>query len=141
MESELLKSHSSLQRAIDVAMWMNFKYRLSERSYGVILDKKTKLYEVVETNGRRKSTLVEIPFDYSTMSYEQIQTLRTIVNPLRHWEEITGLFSSTHGEILRFIIANKIPLEKLIRYELAIRGYDLNHIWVGNDKAGKIWLK
>jgi hypothetical protein len=141
MESEIMKSHPSLQRAIDIAMWMNFKYRMEKRSYGVIQDKKAKWYEVVQTKGRRKSTLITLPSDYSAMTYEQIVAIRTIVNPLSHWEEMAGLFSTTHGEILRFILANKIPLEKLIRYELAIRGYDKNHLWVGYDKAAKIWLK
>ena len=141
MESELNKSHPSMQRAIDIAMWMNFKYRIEGRSYAVVQDKKAKWYEVVQTQGRRKSSLIAMPTNYSDMTYEQIQSIRTIVNPLDHWQEITGLFCSTHGEILRFILASEIPLEKLIRYELAIRGYDQNHLWVGYDKAAKIWLK
>ena len=141
MESELNKSHPSLQRAIDIAMWMNFKYRIDKRSFGVIQDKKAHWYDVVETKGRRKSSLITLPSDYSDMTYEQIEAIRTIVNPLNHWEEMVGLFSSAHGEILRFILANEVPLEKLIRYELAIRGYDENHLWVGFDKARKIWLK
>ncbi len=141
MESEIVKSHTSLQRAIDVAMWMNFKYRLDQRSYGVICDKKQNVYTVVETMGRRKSTLVELPKDYSLMDYQHIESIRTVVNPLNHWEEIVGLFSGFNGEILRFILNHKLPLEKLIRYELAIRGYDENHLWVGFDKARKIWLK
>jgi hypothetical protein len=141
MESEINKSHPSLQRAIDIALWMNFKYRIDERSYGVIQDKKAHWYNVVETKGRRKSSLIPIPNDYCEMTYEQIEAIRTIVNPLHHWEEMIGLFSSTHGEILRFILAGKIPLEKLIRYELATRGYDQNNQRVGFDKATKIWLK
>ena len=141
MESELIKSHPSLQIAIDIALWMNFKYRIDERSYGVIQDKKVHCYKVVETEGRRESSLVPLPSDYSKMTYEQIEAIRTNVNPLHHWEEMVGLFSSTHGETLRFILANAVPLEKLIRYELAIRGYDQNNLWVGFDKAGKIWLK
>lgn len=141
MESELNKSHPSLQRAIDIAMWMNFKYRAQNRSYGVILDKKANWYNVVETKGRRKSSFIALPANYCEMTYEQIEAIRTIVNPLNHWEEIVGLFSSTHGEILRFILASELPLEKLIRYELAMRGYDENHLWAGFEKARKIWLK
>ncbi len=33
----------------------------------------------------------------------------------------------------------KISLEKLIRHELACRGYDENHRWVGFNKAHEIW--
>jgi hypothetical protein len=32
-----------------------------------------------------------------------------------------------NGKLLRFLLHTKIPLEKLIRHELASRGYDKNH--------------
>jgi hypothetical protein len=140
MESEAFKQHGSLQRAIDIALWMNFKYRMQNRSYVVIQDKKTKLYHLVTKEGRRKSSYIALPKNYNQMDYEQIATIRSQTSPLYHWEEIMGLFSATHGEILRFILQYQVPLEKLIRYELASRGYDKNHQWVGYDKAGEIWL-
>ncbi len=109
MESEMLKEHASLERAIDIAIWMNFKYRKQQRSYVVVQDKKTKLYLVVPQMGRRKSLCIKQPKDYSLMSYEQIKSIRSEVQPLSHWEEIMGLFTSTHGEILRFNIRYQIP--------------------------------
>jgi hypothetical protein len=45
------------------------------------------------------------------------------------------------GKILRYILYAKIPLEKLIRFELAGRGFDENHRWVGFEKANEIWLQ
>jgi hypothetical protein len=45
------------------------------------------------------------------------------------------------GKILRYILYAKIPLEKLIRFELAGRGFDENHRWVGFEKAHEIWLQ
>jgi hypothetical protein len=33
-----------------------------------------------------------------------------------------------------------MPVEKLIRFELAGRGFDKNHRWVGFSKSFKIWL-
>jgi hypothetical protein len=45
------------------------------------------------------------------------------------------------GEILRFIISHKVPLDKIIRHELACRGYDQNSRWCGFEEARKIWLK
>lgn len=42
---------------------------------------------------------------------------------LPHWEEHIGTFSVMDGELLRFILHTKISLTKLIRYELAMRGY------------------
>ncbi len=62
-------------------------------------------------------------------------------DPLPHFEEIRGMFSVLHGEILRYILEVKIPLDKFIRYELANRGYDKDHLWVGFEKAEEIWLE
>jgi hypothetical protein len=50
------------------------------------------------------------------------------------------MVSTIDGEILRFIIAHNIALDKIIRHELALRGYDENHRWCGFDKAREIWL-
>ncbi len=62
-------------------------------------------------------------------------------NPLWFWEELKGLFQTTSGELLRFVLAYQIPLKKLIRYDLACRGYDNHMRWVGFDKAKEIWLE
>ncbi len=59
---------------------------------------------------------------------------------LPHWETITGMFSVADGEILRYLLYAKIPIEMFVRHELASRGYDKNHRWCGFDKAEKIWL-
>ena len=140
MESEALKQHGSLQRAMDIALWMDFKYRLQKISYVVIQDKKTKLYQVVHQMGRTKSSYLEKPENYTQMSYDHIREISSQVEPLNHWEEIRGLFSNCNGELLRFILAYRVPLEKFLRYELACRGYDQNKKWVGFDKAMDIWL-
>jgi hypothetical protein len=140
MESEAFKPHESLQRAIDIALWMTFKYRMQNRNYVIIQDKKTKQYQVVTKERRRKGSYIATPADYSQMSYAHIQAIRSEFEPLDHWEEIVGLFCATHGEILRFILHYQVPLEKIIRYELASRGYDKNHQWIGFDKARAIWL-
>lgn len=140
MESEALKEHVSLQRAIDIALWMNFKYRTQNRSYVVIQNKMTKLYQVVAQMGRRKGSYIKPSQSYKKMSYEHIKTIGSEHTPLYHWEEIMGLFSITHGEILRFILKYQVPLDRLIRYELACRGYDQQSKWVGFSKAEEIWL-
>jgi hypothetical protein len=140
MESEAFKEHGSLQRALDIALWMNFKYRKQNRSYVIIQDKKTKLYQVVAQMGRRKGSYIKPPQSYIKMSYEHIKSIRSQNSPLNHWEEIMGLFSSSNGEFLRFILKYQVPLDKLIRYELASRGYDQEAKWVGFSKAEEIWL-
>lgn len=141
MEQELIQFHASLQRAVDIALWMNFKYRMDKRSFGVIQDKKSNRYQVVETKGRKKANHILLPSSYAEMTYEDIQEIRSEVNPLSHWEEIAGRFATYDGELLRFILTNKIPLEKFIRHELASRGYDENQLWVGYKKASLIWLR
>ena len=75
------------------------------------------------------------------MKYEHIKEIAKDDDPLFHWEEIRGLFSSFDGELLIYILYAKIPLDKLIRYELASRGFDKAHQWVGFEEAEKIWLK
>ncbi|KGL59141.1 hypothetical protein [Polaribacter sp. Hel1_85] len=73
------------------------------------------------------------------MSYKDI-LLDEVMDkyPLPHLEEINVMLSTVDGEILGFILHSKIPLEKLIRFELAGRGFDENHRWVGFEKANEI---
>lgn len=54
------------------------------------------------------------------------------------WEDVYGTFATVDGELLRYILHTKIPLEKLIRYELASRGFDENHRWCGFERAEEI---
>ncbi len=75
------------------------------------------------------------------MTYEHIVTIGMDRDPLRHWEEIRGMFTTMEGDLLRFIIEKKIPWEKIIRYELACRRHDKDHKWCGFEKAKEIWLK
>lgn len=137
MESEATEFYLSEQKAIDAALWLNFKYRQEKRSYHVV--KINKEFRIVPTT--RKSKHNALPENYIQMTYEQIRTIRQEVYPHNHWEDIIGLFSTTNGEILRFLLAYQVPLEKLIRCELAARGYDENHEWAGFTKAEEIWLK
>ena len=83
----------------------------------------------------------KLPTDYGDMSYKHIASIRMDEDPLKHWEEIRGMVSVIKGELLRFILEKNIPLNKLIRYELACRGYDKDHKWCGFEKAKEVWLK
>lgn len=136
-----MKKHLSLQRAIDIAMWMNFKHPIENKNYGVMKLKKSQKYKVVETKGRRKSRLIALPTDYSEMNYEQIKALCEDLDLLDYWDDIIALFSTTNVELLRFIIVNKVPLEKLIRFQLAASGHDKYNRFVGFEKARRIWQK
>ncbi|WP_299272913.1 hypothetical protein [uncultured Psychroserpens sp.] len=74
------------------------------------------------------------------MTYNHIRHIYMDESVLLHFEDIKGVFFVMHGEILSSILSHKIPLERFIRYELACRGHDENHLWVGFEKAEKIWL-
>ena len=129
------------QKAIDLAIWQNHSHRFDD-NYGVVLSSKGD-YIVVQTNhpSFEKNAFEILPVDYTKMSYQHIQQIRMDDDPLYHFEEIAGMFSTCHGEILRFMLSAKIPLERFIRYELASRGYDQKFNWVGFEKASDIWLK
>lgn len=141
MESEAMEFHSSEQRAMDIALWMTFKYRKAKRVYGIRYVKRHKVFFIEDITSKRKQKKEMLSKDYSQMTYEEIKALRIDSESLKHWEDILGMFSTTHGEILRFLLHYQVPLEKLIRYELACRGFDENHEWAGFTKAEEIWLK
>lgn len=133
----------SKQKAIDHSLWLNFKYRIAQIKFGVI-DGPDNNWAVVEeaTAAEMGMLFLDIvPHDHSEMSYTNIRHIQMDSNPLPHWESIAGMFSIADGEILRYLLYAKIPLEKFIRHELASRGYDENHRWCGFEKAGEIWLK
>ena len=130
------------QKAIDHAMWLNFKYRIAGIVFGVIHgpDENWAVCEQATADEMEMEFLDILPKDYSTVSYRQLDTIRQDEEPLPFWNDLIALFSSTDGEILRFILANNISIKKLIRHELSLRGFDKNHRWCGFDKARKIWL-
>lgn len=130
-------------KAIHRAIWLNFKHRTDGKTYGVIHGPDDD-WACVE---KEISEEMEIPFldiiptDLSALTFDEINKLRNDLSVFAHWEIISGIFSITDGEILRFILQAKIPLEKFIRYELASRGFDENHQWCGFEKAKDIWFK
>jgi len=139
---DYLQFFDTEQKAIDHAMWLNFKYRIAKIPFGII-DGPENNFAVLE---EQTSKEMEIPFldnlpkHYKKMSFRQIRHIRMDSKPLPHWETLYGTFSTMDGELLRYIVHAKIPLMKFIRYELAIRGYDKDHRWCGFERAEKIWL-
>lgn len=133
----------SQEKAIHQALWLNFKYRITNSQYGIITCPNRR-YKVVDANlseVMKNFFLDNVPTDYSEMSFDDIRHVRMDINPLPHLEELFGIFSVVNGELLRFMLHTKIPLEKLIRFELASRGHDENHNWCGYEKAAEIWLQ
>jgi len=130
------------QKAIDFAVWLNFKHRLEGKQFGAIQSVER---DFIITSPSHPSFIGEefetLPTDYSDMSFKEIRNIFMDNEPLAHFEQIKGMVSVMDGEILRFILKYQIPLGKFIRFELASRGYDENHLWCGFEKAEEIWLK
>ncbi|CAL2093244.1 conserved protein of unknown function [Tenacibaculum sp. 190524A02b] len=133
----------SKQNAIYHATWMNFKYRVAKIISGVLYGRDDCFAVCEEATAKEmgRTFLDILPDYYSNLSYDDIQEIRTDVEPVMPWEEICGLFSATDGETLMYIIKMKIPLEKLIRYELALRERNEHNHFCGLEKAKEIWLK
>ena len=136
-----MERYPNKQKAIDLALWQNYNHRFKEE-YGVVLSIEGD-YMVIPCShtSLTPKEFETLPKDYAEMTYKHISQIASDIDPLSHWEEIQGMFSVAHREILRFILNAKIPLEKFIRYELAKRGYDQNCEWIGFDKAEAYWLK
>ena len=141
-EDIYLDLFDSQEKAIHHAMWLNFKYRIAEISFGVIhgSDDNWAVLEQATADEMEMPFLDILPKDYSELTFDVIRHIRMDDNPLPHLEELIGQFSTMDGELLRYIIHTKLPLEKLIRFELAGRGHDKDHRWCGFDKAASIWL-
>ncbi len=131
------------EKAIDHACWLNFKYRIAKITFGVMhgSDNNWAVCEQATADEMERSFLDILPTDYAEMTYRQIRHIKMDTEPLPHWADIVGEIATMDGEILRYLLHAKIPLEKLIRYELAMRGYDKNHRWCGFEKAEEVWLE
>lgn len=138
-----INMYKEQSKAINCAIWLNFKHRNDGKVYGIIQGPDDD-WACVE---KEISEEMEIPFldilpkYLSNITFDEIKKIRADESMSAHWDIIFGMFSLTDGEILRFILQAKLPLEKLIKYELASRGFDKNHNWCGFDKAEEIWLK
>jgi hypothetical protein len=141
-KDNFLDIFDSQEKAIHHCLWLNFKYRIAGICFSII-DGPDNNFAVCEqaTADEMDMTFLDIlPKNYVEMSYDEIRHIQIDKEPLPHLEALMSHFSTMDGEILRYILYAKIPLEKLIRFELADRGFDKNHRWVGFEKANEIWL-
>jgi len=131
-------------KAVDHLLWLNFIHRNTEDYYKIIKTQHGNLkvihHSLVQSDQNLSKTRA-FTKSYRRMKYAHIAEISKDSEPLAHWEAIRGMVATQDGELLRFIIKHKIPLEKFIRYELASRGFDEDHQWCGFEKAAKIWLK
>lgn len=135
------EAYDSKQKAKWKAQWLDFEHRQQRMMFSVI-PFLSNTWRVVRIDDAREVgiELESLPHTLSEFSYEDIRVIKADNDPLWHFEEICGLFAGVDGELLRYILHAEIPLEKLVRYELAQRGYDKDHRWCGFEKAESIWL-
>jgi hypothetical protein len=141
-KDNFLDIFDSQEKAIHHCLWLNFKYRIAGIRFGIIggPDNTFAVCEQATAEEMKMPFLDILPKDYAEMSYDEMRHIRMDKEPLPHLEALMSHFSTMDGEILRYILYAKIPLEKLIRFELADRGFDKNHRWCGFEKANEIWL-
>lgn len=137
-----IRRQASKEKAIDQVIWLTFKHRRKNRDFGVVQSSQGDCLVIEHPHASfSESEFEPLPDDYSQMDYSHIKRIGMDEDPLMHWEEIKGMISTMHGEVLRFILKYNVPMKKFIRFELANRGHDKNHKWVGFEKAKEIWLK
>lgn len=127
-------------RAWNIVLWLNFKHG----NLFSIIDETGPDFLVVSQDMRENFDNPSVmAFDphYEGLDSTVVEIIRNDPSPLEHWSEILDMFISMDGDILRFIISHKIPLEKFIRHELGSRGCDDNGAWVGVEKSKKIWTQ
>ena len=143
MKQKILEFYPELDKALDRAVWLNFEYRNENKTF-VIYDGPDNDFAVSDLETAKEMDMelsfYPIPKSYENLSYERIQTMNKDNDPLVHWEELLGRLATMEGEILKFLLHSKIPVEKLIRNELANRGFDAGNNWVGFEVSKAIWL-
>jgi hypothetical protein len=125
------------QKALNLAKWLTFSERMRKSKYRVQGNDDAG-YFVVPISSNSKSN---VPLHCLDMDFANIEDIGRDTDILDPWVSIKGMFSVMDGEILRFILKYSVPLNKFIRVELAQRGFDEDHLWVGFDKAREIWLR
>lgn len=144
MKQKILEFYNELDKAVDRAVWLQFKHRLTRTRF-VVYDGPESNYAVSDLKTAQQMGMAHhfypLVKSYKNLSYDKLKSISDDWSKLVHWEELLGKFTVMEGELLRFIINYQIPVEKLIRQELASRGFDQNQQWVGFDAAKEIWLK
>ena len=142
MKQNEMEFYDDLNNAIDRAVWLQFQYRNQER-YFVVYDGPEDNFVVSDLLTAQEMELdnhfYPLPDNYKNLSYERLEAIAKESYILEHWENLLGKFSVMEAELLRFMVLYQIPVEKLIRHQLANRGFDQDNQWVGFKNAKAIW--
>lgn len=137
-------THFGTQRkAGDAAYWNNFTHQHDKdfEPVGVVhgADDNFVLLPLSELK-EMEIPLLEMPKDYKSFGYPHMQAIKIDRDPLKHWSDIFGAFSVIPTQYLMFIQESKLPLEQIVKYELAARGIGKKGKWIGFDQAERLWF-
>ena len=139
-----MMNHFDTQRkAGDAAYWHNFIHQHDEDFKPVcVVHGPDDDFVVIEEWEMKEAEipLLEMPIDYSQLNYPHMQSIKSDRNPLKHWEELFGSFAVLPSSYLTFILESKLPLEQIVKYELAARGLNKKGQWIGFDQAERLWF-
>ena len=142
MKQSILEFYDDLDKARDRALWLEFEYRTLPKHF-TVFDGPEDNYAVADLQTAEELDVschhYSLPENYEHLSYKELKKMSQDADMLSNWEELLGKFSVMEGEVLRFILANKIPLEKIVRHELGNRGFDANNNWIGFQESEKLW--
>lgn len=143
INDNILDVFSSMDKAIHHCTWLNFKYRIVNKRFGIIEHPEFKyaVCDEVTAKERGDAFLDILPEDYSDLDYFTVLDIRQELKPIPHWIKLLDMVSTADEEILRFVLYTKIPFERLIRFELARRCYDENHRLISHEESRALWLK
>lgn len=144
MKQSYLEFYDNLDKARDRALWLEFEYRNIPKHF-MVFDGPENNFAVADLQTAEEMDIhshhYSLPETYEHLSYEELKEISRDTQMLEHWEDLLGKFSVMEGELLRFVLQYKVPLEKIIRHELANRGFDQGGQWIGFDEAEKYWTK
>lgn len=142
MKQHFLEFYDDLDKSRDRALWLEFEHRNVQKQF-VVIDGPEDNFAVSDLQTAEEMEMIHqyysLPETYEHLSYKDLEIIAKDTEMLPHWEELLGKFAVMEGELLRFILQYKIPLEKIICNELANRGFDENNQWIGFDEAKKLW--
>ena len=105
-----------------------FKNRVRKEKYGVIYGPKDRWAVVKEADALEHgiSLLDILPKNYKKLDYATYELMRLDKDILPHWKAIIDMVAETESEILEFILRKKVPLKKLLCFELKFKKQNLD---------------
>ncbi|NMR34931.1 hypothetical protein HIO71_12115 [Chryseobacterium aquaticum] len=142
MKKSILEFYSTLDKARDRALWLEFEHRDIPKHF-VVFDGPENNFAVADLQTTEEMEITHhyysLPENYQHWTYGDLKGIAGDPEMLSHFEELLGKFSVMEGDLLKFILKYQVPLDKIIRYELGCRGFDADNRWIGFTESEKVW--